>query len=321
MGTVRTEDEEYVNPYASDETPAYRPEPESEAEPEILEPVNLDSFTGNPVNRASSELVTLSASCSYDREQDEFIYQVNNSAGSTFTSNVPDGAMVQQTVALRIPDTLMPVLYRNGNVVETPDYDNIKETGIYSLSFNRDGEVSTGMFTFTIIGSVLGKTYTFVAPSLFPIRYASGPNGAIAYSDFEAPLSEDGEYTFTYANSVIGKSYTVSFLVDNVAPELRIEGPNENGVARCPVLLYDYNTEDTLEIYKDNVKITNRLQLTEVGTYMVIVRDAAGNYNTYNFIIRTYLDTMSWIFMGALTLLAAAAVFFIVFERKRFSSN
>jgi len=318
VGGIRSEDEEYVNPYAPSEE---EPEVAEDDEPEVYEPINLDSFTGEPINHFSSSMVTLSSACTYDRVLDEFIYQINNTAGSTITANIPNGAAVQQYVELQVPDNLMPVLYRNGTALDNPDFSKITEKGIYSLSLNRDGEITPGVFTFTILGNMMGQSYLFTAPSLFPVRSAEGPSGGIVYSDFEVPLNEEGEYTITYGNSVIDKYFTVTFTVDNTAPVLRVVGPDENSIARCPVLLYDYDTADTLTIYKDKVQITNTLQLTETGSYTVIVTDAAGNSNTYSFTIRTYLDTMSWVFMGVLTLLAAAAVFFIVFKRKKFRSN
>jgi len=282
--------------------------------------VIVDSITGEMISGETGTLVALSPSCSYDKVNGLFQFYADDSLGTVYTSNVPNGATVQQSVALNVSDVLQPQLYRSGVLLSDPDWGNITVPGAYSLSIMTDGELYSGVLTFTILKENVGSVFEFTTPEYFRILKAKRNDESIPCTDYSVELTEEGVYSISYDCTALEKTYHLTFTVDHTPPQLLLDGVEE-GVARGPVTLSGMEDGDTVEIYRDGELMAFSQTISPSGDYSVVIYDAAGNSTTYHFTIKTYFNRGTWVFMLLITLLSIMGILFVMYKRRKFRSN
>ena len=62
--------------------------------------------------------------------------------------------------------------------------------------------------------------------------------------------------------------------------------------------------------------IEHKNPLTDTGVYLLSAQDQAGNVSTYDFVIVSYMNTNSWVFIVALVILVLSIVGYLIYSRK-----
>lgn len=252
----------------------------------------LDPRTGLPIGAEQGDgfYVPDSGAYRYDRENRRYINPVGS---SSFTSSIPDGAVVSegQHVSFAVPDGLNGALYRSGNLLADAGLGSITEPGSYLLEVS--GSSGSARFTFFIVGKVTNALRELSLPDGFRFDYVrlNGEQLTMEYSNY-LQLLEDGRYEVSWSCPDIEQSYTLDFTLDTVAPTLELPEVR-NGEAHSEVTLADLAPGDyiLLESGGETRTITSATAvLRDAGEYRLTVCDQAGNSTRYDFTIHVYLN-------------------------------
>ena len=272
----------------------------------------LDPLTGLPLEGELS-----SGSGSYiPLDGDRFGYDknklcyVNHVGNLTFTSNIPNGAIVSknQTVSLDLPTGLTGILYRNGDAVTDADLTNINQTGNYLLEVGSHAASDT--FAFQIVGDMNNSLRELQLPPGFTFDYVNLNSETLTttFTNY-TELLEDGAYEVRWSCREIGISYNLNFTLDTVAPTLTLPEVT-NGEAHSKVTFADLEQGAYVvaeEKKTGEVKTLNQAsaEIKDAGTYHLTVYDQAGNSTSYDFTIHVYLNLSAF---AALALLLAGVL-------------
>ncbi len=287
----------------------------------LIEGVRIDNFTGEEIGGVTEGVYALSGDTTYDHDTGLYRYKVNNKLGSYVYSTVPDGATVQQTVILDVPNEVMPQLYCDGELVEEPDFSCITEPGGYTLMVDDGSDVNSPFFTFRILDDYTSLFSSFVPPDDFEITYATLDGSYIDYTSSGVYITEDGRYNIVYSCPSTGQSFSINFYSDRTAPALEFEGLINNRYAQGPVTVTGLGEGEEVYMTIDGYESVYSDVLARAGHYKLKVTDRAGNYTNYDFTIRQYLSNITWILILAVTAIFAIILFYSIFKRKKFRSN
>lgn len=272
---------------------------------------SLDPLTGLPSGSTVGDTLYATlreGSYGYDLEQRCYVNEVG---GKSFTSSIPNGALLSagvETVSFSVPVGLSAVLYRNGNAVSDADLSNITEAGSYLLEVGMSNSDESVSFSFRLLDGLTNSLSELSLPDGFRFEYVllNGETITTDYSNY-TQLIADGSYEVCWSCEEIGKRYTVSFTRDTVAPTLAlpevIDGEAHSAVSltdleeNCYILLTELDSGETQTI------VSAETELTQAGRYRLTVYDRAGNSSVYDFVIHVYLNISA---VAALVLIAGA---------------
>lgn len=277
---------------------------------------SVDNFTGKPVTESGGmsdrDVVPLSNSSRYEREGRVFVYR--QSSGAEIKSSVASDMITTNPVTLEIPSAIDVKLYRDGQEVEEPNYAEIREPGSYTLTLDSNG-MPAQILRFTIINSITGLIHEYRMPTGFMVSDVYLNDVEQRYTPYEVDMTEEGKYRISYYCIATGVSYELDVNIDHTPPELALEAVVD-GVAKGPVDLTDLESGASIYIEQDGEPLSYHGTLTESGSYVITVKDQAGNVNTYKFMLQVYFNTSSLMFF-AMTIVAAAAVVIYVLHSKK----
>lgn len=267
--------------------------PLSQADPSYSGP--LDALTGLPAKDsldAERYYPLQSGVSSFDRESRCY---VNTLGSSSFTSSVPNGAVVSegQTVSVTLPAGTTGTLYRGGETVENPDLTNITQAGNYLLEVRSSSSGESQTFSFRILGEVTNSLKELSLPGGFTfdsIRL-NGEELTPEYANY-LELLEDGDYEIRWSCPAIAQGYNISFTLDTQPPVLALPEVTD-GEAHSPVTLTDLEQDAYILLEQDGESSVIRSSDTviqDAGAYRLTVYDQAGNSATYEFTIHLYLN-------------------------------
>lgn len=267
----------------------------------------IDSFTGEILNSStgySTNYISLSSSCTYDKTNRLYVYATSANANTNIKCTVCDGMVTSDIVRIESEVASQIVVYKDGKVVDNRDYDRLSETGTYIVrTVSGDKEI----FSFTIVGPRTGLIYSYKVPSFFTIVSAQKDGQDLITPNNTVNMSEEGEYTVKYRSAAAGTAYELNVVIDHTAPELEIIGV-ENGIARGPVSFGPLEPDSTLTVTTNNTAVDYSEPIKVAGDYTAVYRDNAGNENTYYFTVKVFLDGGAWVFVGlAVAVIALAA--------------
>ena len=134
----------------------------------------------------------------------------------------------------------------------------------------------------------------------------------------DTPITEDGERRVVVSD--LEKNETEgTFAIDKTAPTLTLNGVNVGGITKKSVTLSDVSEEADVKVFLNDEKIeyTLRDELSDIGTYKIVMIDACGNTTEYDFTIEQRAN------IGIIVLVAIAelaldgvGVFFMRSEKK-----
>lgn len=280
----------------------------------------LDSVTGEAAGETTDEdgvsksaKVQVSEDVIFDREQNAYVYTVG---GQQIVSSVVDGMVVQGSVSI-VPDAGLSVtLYRGGETLTGEDLTNITKTGEYVLEAAAGGQ-STRVLAFSLVGEAVGSITEYAMPSGFVVTTVTRDGEAVSRDRSAVDLSGEGKYHIEYSCARAGISYSLDITVDHTAPELLVEGVDEDGKARGPVTLTVSEENLSGYIEHNDSQGSFKNELTESGDYHVHLEDEAGNSTDEYFTILIYFNGSSYAFIAVVLAVLAATVAYMVLARKR----
>ena len=99
----------------------------------------------------------------------------------------------------------------------------------------------------------------------------------------DTPITEDGEYRVVVFD-LAGNKTEINFAIDKTAPTLTLNGVNVGGITKESVTLSDVFEDAEVKVFLNDEEIEYTLgdELSEVGTYKVVVTDTCGNTTEYD---------------------------------------
>lgn len=274
----------------------------------------IDNFTGQPesdVTIQTGDNVKISEDCTYNYKTGLFTYAIGSAGGRTITGNVADGMITNKAVSLNLEEVPGIMIHCNGQKVENIDTGRITQAGNYVLLLN-----SQRIMEFTIVGEY-SNINGFVCPNGFYINEVYVDGVAAAFKSTQVKMTTDGEYEVRYTCSSSNITYSFKTIIDHQSPTLVLEGVEEDGKARGPVVISGVEKDARVELTRDGEEVKYTKTLTESGIYSLTVYDAAGNYSTYEFIIMIYFNVNSITFILIILLILAGLMAYIVISGKR----
>lgn len=283
--------------------------------------VEIDSMTGIPDDvsgiegRNSNPYVT--NSCYFDTTSERYVYTVGTNSNAV-VANVASGMVTSMPVAITVDTSYTYVLYRNGEKVEDEvEISNIEQQGAYSL------EVTNGIDKVTPVKFQIVGEYTnlecYEMPEGFHINSVTRDGGSVGTTGSVVMFEEEGSYDIDYACSATGEKYSLSVKVDHTPPVLELEELNDKYEAHGPVDISEIEVEPGfgIRIIYEGEEMPYARVLRAPGNYEITIQDAAGNRNTYGFIIRMYLNISSVLFILAMILAIAGIVGYVLISKKK----
>lgn len=261
---------------------------------------------------ASEDVVSIGNSAYYDTERKLFLYDTEI---GTVECSVCDGMIVTDSVTVASANSSALIIYKDGERLSQSNTDLYEDSGYYVVQYNDNDGITKSILSFTIIPSITGMIDEYDLPESFrATKITLDDNEITLTSDID--LKKEGEYHIVYELRQTQTTYTLDVTIDHTAPTLLLEAVND-GVAKGPVDISDVENGATIEILMDGKSYGYRDELTESGSYVITVSDAAGNENTYTFTIEVYLDNSAFAVIFIIIALLIGVVLYMIFERKR----
>lgn len=277
----------------------------------------IDPYTGKPateeVNEIEGKITYLSKNVGYNHNTHLFQYGVSP---NTVTSNVVDGMVTTTPVSVDVPNGVAVMLYRDGEKVEVSDMSRITDPGKYVLNVGESQTVEEMSLRFTIVGTTTGEINEYLMPEGFRVSSVMMDNKEIENSDASrVDLTEEGYYEIRYKCIKTQASYSLNVQIDHTGPVLKLANV-VNGRSNGKVDISDYNRNDKIRIIYNGNVIKYKDQLTESGTYNIVLEDKAGNRTEYNFLIPIYFNVSGVVFILIILAVIALLIAYPIYSRK-----
>lgn len=265
--------------------------------------------------------IVITETMSYDYDTHNFIFPVDSTL-SEVQANVADGMVTGNPVRIVVAGDMPVVLYRNGTAYEG-DMGTLTTPGDYVVSVLSSGN-SRRLFGFTIIGSTTNAIHTFVVPDGFMIQSALFNDEDVYQDRYTVNMEEEGTYVIEYECLLSDVVYKLETTIDRTAPEILLSGIfDERGYAHSAVKFSGLQNGDTYTLTLDGQNYTPLTDIdglsgtiTETGSYVMEVRDPAGNSQEYRFAILMYLNISSLAAIGLIVLSVAFVIGYVIFKRR-----
>lgn len=233
-----------------------------------------------------------------------------------FDIDVADGGISNGPVTINLNEKANIIMTKDGEAYGYNPGEQISEEGSYRAiitdSYGNEKEIH-----FQIVSAEARTDISFDLGDDVTITKVTKDGAEIFFDDNHIEFKEDGTYEVFYVYE--GKEYSFALTLDTAAPEVTINGVEDGGTVDGSVTISDMTEEGTLKVYKDGTEIDYKLgdELSEYGSYKVVVTDRLGNSRTYSFTLAFQMNgwAIALIAIGAVSLIGAGA--FIVFKRKR----
>ena len=277
----------------------------------------LDPYTGlaeqTAQGRPNTDLIQISSDTFYDQKQNYYIIYADD---AELISNIVSGFVTTTPVYIIIPTGLNATLYRDGNVVSNPDYDNIRDIGSYVLDISGGSSTSIQPMKFTIVSPETGVINEDRMPQGFRINSLVYDNVDTQCNPAVVSLIEEGPYEIRYSCYETKMSYSLNITVDHTPPEITLTGVENGGRSKGQVNIAKDDRDTIVNIYIDGERMIYNEELTRSGTYKIIATDKAGNTSVYDFIIPVYFNTNGVLLVVLLLAIIAAAIAYPFYVRK-----
>lgn len=293
-----------------------------EALDEIVENVGLEFSESGGQTYVNGYPVDEYTGFSQQYDASTGLYNYIFKSGEKVVSNVPNGAIVNSGVSVRMPDAVTATVYRNGEVIDGGSFD-FTEDGFYSVvfycssvSFERffPNENNYPRLNFRIVTMAVNDIEVFNAPKgckIIAVENSEGPildedgNGDFYYDSYW--INEEDTYIFTVYDEAAGKSYNVEIEYDITKPELEITLTKSSAGLKAA-------TEDVayVNVYRNGQQIDIKgVTVKGRGNYRIVAYDNAGNYSVYEFSLQDSFNTGSILTILMLVIMAMVGFVYI----------
>lgn len=237
--------------------------------------------------------------------EDEKMYLVTLENGFAFRSSVPEGMLINQSVAI-YPGEGQYTLYRGEEETALNERQEAAEYGIYRLV---SGEYE---FTFEISNTYVNRD-TFSAPEGTRISAASFNGSSLDTGEGTLLTMEaDGSYLVTLKGDY-GETLEVELNRDTEPPAVEVE--IEGQTARITYSSTDLASV-TLAKNGGEPREFNGFTITETGSYVLAVTDRAGNQTLKEFSLRYKVNMYGVIAIAAVVAAIAAGAVMLVRKKR-----
>ncbi len=298
--------------------PVFADGAEATTEDDINYSGQIDIITGEPIGKdgeVQADTVVVSGNSVYDRDSGMFAYQAG---GATILCSVADGMVTTKKVSLSMEGEANIAVYHDGeSMTEIPA--ELDEFGSYSVVTWTDN-AQTRVLAFQIVNSVTGKLYSYVMPDGFQLKKVYFNEEEIGSSQGAVDMTREGAYLIEYSCLANGLDYALEVTVDHTPPAVTFSNLDEYNDARGPVTIGGLEEGDSVKITfneEEVVKLNDDNQVTETGTYNVVVTDKAGNAVEKSFRILLYLNLNATLFLLAILLIILGVSIALLIARKK----
>ena len=278
----------------------------------------IDLVTGRPVtegNDSSSDYITISETVQFNKVSKEYEYSVGS---STIRCSVANGMVVTDSVTLAKDGEMNLSVYKDGKTMsDVPS--PIKEPGNYVVvTYENNSEKQ--LLSFQIVNEITGKITYYVLPTGFTITSLTLDDQIQAHSNGTVDMTKEGHYVVHYSCTQTGESYKLDVEIDHTPPQVTFEGLDEENNARGPVTVNGLENGDSISILlddSDTVVLDDDNQVSETGSYHVVVTDRAGNSIEKDFRILLYLNLNATLFIIAIAVVLLGVLTALIITRKK----
>lgn len=287
----------------------------------------LDPLTGEPVNTlkqlggVTGGRVQVSSGVEYDFDVHRFVYDLGVNQGE-LRSTVVDGMVLKDAVSIDYTKDAPVSVFFNGELLDG-SLEQMSGIGDYVVTAQLDGRTSQ-VLQFTIVGESTNALQTFNVPDGFYVEEATRDEEDVYRDRYSVNMEAEGHYVIHYACIASGVGYTLETDVDRTPPELTLSGKfNEEMRTRSAVTFTGLQPGDTISVVNTGAAVRPELNgdgtggtLYDEGSYTLTVFDAAGNSSTYEFVILTYLDANSVLFILLVLVIIGGVAAYVIVKSK-----
>ena len=289
-----------------------------DADEDPITPADGNADGENQPVPADDGLIWISDSMAYDETTREFVYPVSDS-GTVVRASVASGMIVTGQVKL-VGATLL--IYKDGRAWEG-DAKAITEPGEYVV-MAQYGNQTPRILTFNLVGDATSTVYAYNLPAGMLVLSATRDGEEADYDRSSVTMQEEGLYHVEYECLSTGATYVLDVNVDRTPPELQFDGAiDEDHRVHSALRFSGLQEGDTISATLDGNSIEVSVQsdgtgeLTQSGSYIITVFDAAGNRSEYGYTIMLYLNAGGLAFFLILIASLVALGIYIIIKRRK----
>ena len=218
--------------------------------------------------------------------------------GRYFESSIPNGMLSSESVTMWLPDGVMGIVTKDGELVLKYNEFQLDEPGDYQvtmtfLSFAMDDGGISAVYEvnhkFTILSKAVKDISRISAPEGFKIVSAAKDGTVLAQIDGrELLFFGDGVYEIKFETSGSNKiSYASTINLDTEPPVILFSEDITKGTVKGPVEFTSPENDAVIYIsYNGRREEASTNVLSVPGNYRLEIFDTAGNYSSYTVEIR-----------------------------------
>lgn len=231
-----------------------------------------------------------------------------------FSAPVTDNLPVNE-VTFTAGEDLTITLTKDGESVSYDFGDTITEDGTYTAVI-ADELGNSETISFTVIKPLV-RTFSHDFGNVKDLEKIFVNGLEMRLENGVLSLGESGEYTVVTV--VKGKDFSFTVTVDNTAPAAVLGGVENGGQTKGGVTVDELSETADVKVYLDGSEIEYKLgdELTENGSYRVVLTDACGNTTEYTFEILYSMNATAIILIVLGILLLAGGITAVVVLRRK----
>ena len=230
-----------------------------------------------------------------------------------YSANVHDKGFAN-SVKISANENVTVTVTKNGEAFKYELGKEITEPATYAVQIT-DTLGNKVAFNFTIVEPIVGKFEEEIdLIAGFEKVLVNGTETTIEKGTLA--LTESGVYEVSIVAG--GKTHKFIVTVDATAPTLVLNGATNGGKTTDPVTLTDLSEEAEVKVFKgeEEIEYTVGDEISDIGSYKVVVNDAYGNSTEYNFEIEKGANIALIVILIILGVGAITAGAFFYFKKK-----
>lgn len=270
-----------------------------------------DGFTTS----ADEHYVDIYSGCRYDLEGKAYHYALEGVADDAIISSALNGTYTSGSVWVKSVGGISYMVYKDGNEYTPEEEGSFSEPGDYAIALYDKYGKKVVPLKFRILGKI-GNDRRYDFPGTCEIEYVKLNGEDAPFDKASVSLSGEGTYEIHYRVIAIDRTETITVLIDNTAPTLKFKGVNDKNQANGPVQISGIEENSKISILRNGKPYNFKKKIVDSGNYRVTVRDEAGNQTMYEFVILSYFNISSWVFLGLCLVVVIGLIAYIILLRK-----
>lgn len=248
-----------------------------------------------------------------DKAGNEAKYEFNIDKAVNYSTDIVNKQITTSAVTFAFSEELKTLKVTN-NGAEIKEASSYKDLGNYTL-YAEDLYGNSINYEFTIINNISrAMDLALYQGQTLSMATLNGEEYQPVYENGLYEFRETGAYQVSIYDSNQKITYSMNFNVDTIAPTIEFEQTSSYAVS-----LGAFNKKNvTAVLMKDGeeVKFDENSQITDPGSYVLVLTDEYGNETTYEFEVKYHLNTISIILIALGVIVASIIIALIIRSRK-----